>query len=76
MQYVAFEQVKWESKYDPYAIVQRNVLEYDVAYGQNKIAHIPTLVAQQYESIVLSNTFLIHKFHKPFDDLNYVKIKN
>ncbi|KAK4872695.1 hypothetical protein RN001_014724 [Aquatica leii] len=71
--------IKWAPKYEPYVVVQTNVTEYDerfFAYGQNKIAHILTLVAQQYEFIVLPNTFLIHKFHKPFGDLNYFKIKS
>lgn len=64
--------IKWESDFEPYVVVHRDVVRYDtrfVGFGWNKVSHIMELYAQNYEFIVLPNAFIIHMPHAPSFDI-------
>lgn len=64
--------VIWESDFEPYVVVRRDVPEYDrrfVGFGWNKVSHVMELYAQGYEFVVLPNAFIIHMPHAPSFDI-------
>ncbi|GAB6025957.1 LARGE xylosyl- and glucuronyltransferase 1 [Chamberlinius hualienensis] len=64
--------VNWESDFEPYVVVRRDVPEYDrrfVGFGWNKVSHSMELYAQGYEFVVLPNAFIIHMPHAPSFDI-------
>ncbi|XP_060532488.1 xylosyl- and glucuronyltransferase LARGE2s-like isoform X2 [Cylas formicarius] len=72
--------VKWSTDYEPYIVVRSDVTKYDerfFGFGWNRVTHIMELEAQGYEFIVLPNTFIVHKYHKPsYDNMRYRKLPN
>uniref|UniRef100_A0A1B6CYE9 LARGE xylosyl- and glucuronyltransferase 1 n=1 Tax=Clastoptera arizonana TaxID=38151 RepID=A0A1B6CYE9_9HEMI len=64
--------VLWESDYEPYVVVRKDIPEYDtrfVGFGWNKVSHIMELEAQGYDFVVLPNAFIIHMPHAPSFDI-------
>lgn len=64
--------MKWEPDYEPYVVVKSDVVEYNekfVGFGWNKVSHIMELEAQNYEFLVLPDTFIVHKPHAPSYDI-------
>uniref|UniRef100_T1JEW5 Glycosyltransferase-like protein LARGE1 n=1 Tax=Strigamia maritima TaxID=126957 RepID=T1JEW5_STRMM len=64
--------VRWDTDFEPYVLVRRDVPEYDrrfVGFGWNKVSHIMELDALGYEFIVLPNAFIIHMPHAPSFDI-------
>ncbi|UXI15086.1 heat shock protein [Sarcoptes scabiei] len=64
--------IKWEPDFEPYVVVDRDVVRYDtrfVGFGWNKVSHIMELHAQNYEFVVLPNAFIIHMPHSPSFDI-------
>ncbi|KAM3726968.1 Xylosyl- and glucuronyltransferase LARGE2s [Dirofilaria immitis] len=61
--------VSWRTDYEPYVVVRRNGLPlYDqrfVGFGWNKLSHIMSLDAANYEFIILPDVFVIHQPHLP-----------
>lgn len=64
--------MKWQPDFEPYVVVQKDVVEYDkrfVGFGWNKVSHIMELEVLGYKFIVLPNAFTIHKPHAPSDSI-------
>ncbi|XP_071099912.1 xylosyl- and glucuronyltransferase LARGE1-like [Haliotis cracherodii] len=64
--------VSWESDFEPYVVVRKDVPLYDqrfMGFGWNKVAHTMELDAQGYEFVVLPNAFIIHMPHAPSFDI-------
>jgi len=60
--------VRWKEHFEPYIVVARGVVRYDtrfVGFGWNKVSHMLSLSALQYELVVLPDVFLIHLPHAP-----------
>lgn len=67
--------VRWAPDYEPYVVVSSNVSRYDerfVGFGWNKVSHIATLAAQEYDFVALPDAFIVHLPHAPsLDILHY-----
>ncbi|KAB0792715.1 hypothetical protein PPYR_14674 [Photinus pyralis] len=58
--------IQWKPNHDPCIVVQSNVVEYDerfFGYGHGRVSHILELHTQNYEFIVLPNTFVVYLDH-------------
>lgn len=69
--------VDWAKFYEPYIVVHNTVARYDerfVGFGWNKVAHITWLAAQEYEFMVMTDAFIIHKPHQTSTDI--IKYRN
>jgi len=64
--------VKVSKDFEPYIVAKKNIVRYDtrfVGFGWNKVSHILSLVAEEYDFIVLPDVFILHQPHSPSIEL-------
>ena len=70
--------VQYSKSFEPFIVAKKNIVKYDrrFYYGWDRTSHTISLVAEDYEFIVLPDVFMVHRPHRLYSGIKSYTKKN